>query len=167
MITVAAKLWRRGWLNSSALQMGVLTIDTELPIGVAVGMDVTALREVHRQCAVWRVTCWAATPELRDQFCALIDPNLQGLDRFFFADGSCSGPIINCGSFVDDVPEKQKLWKRDLCYELEYPTDTVSTIPVMVLGNINVNDIPFYSNTTINPDWLLIDGESSGGETGL
>jgi hypothetical protein len=162
-VTVAQK-FATALSNTSALN-GVLTLPS--PPGVAVGMDVTMLREVHRQCAIWRVTIWASKPEYRDEFASLIDPNLQGLDRFFFADGSCSGPIVNAGTYVDDVVEKQKLWKRDLLYEVEYPTDTVSIVPVMTLGDLNVNDITLLTNTTVNPDWIAIHGGSSTSSVGL
>lgn len=130
-----AQTFASGLPNATASN-GVLTLNTQKQIGVVLGMDVTMLREVHRQCGIWKVTIWAPNPQLRDQFCSLIDPSLQNLDRFFFADGSCSGPIVGAGFLVDDVPEKQHLWKRDLHYEVEYPTDYQSIVPVMTLGEV-------------------------------
>ena len=126
-------------LPSASASGGTLTINTVKPIGVVIGMDVGMLREVHRQIGEWKCSIWAPTTDLRDQFCSLIDPNLQGLDRFYFDDGSCSGPIVGAGTFSDDVPEKQHLWRRDLHYKCEFPTDTSSIVPVMVLGEVQEN----------------------------
>lgn len=144
----------------------VLTLNTYKRVSVALGMDVNVLSEVHRQCGIWRVTFWTATVGLRDQFCSLVDPNLQGLDRFFFDDGSCSGPVIGAGFMVDDVVEKQNLWKRDLLYELEYPTDTAQVVPVMVLGHGTLNDHSFFTGIESSDVVDVVGGADSSGITG-
>jgi hypothetical protein len=143
-----------------------LTLTTFLPVSVAFGMDVRSLREVHRQCGIWRVTVWAVTPQLRDQFCSLIDPALQGLDRFFFPDGSCSGPVVGAGFAVIDVTQKEKLWKRDLLYEVEYPTDVTEIAPVMVLGDGFLNDHEFFSEPFIAPT-TFVDANATVSNTAL
>jgi len=155
--SVAIKFCQGGMGSSSN---GVLTLPMGSRISVAFGMDVTSLQEVHRQCGIWRVTIWATNPQLRDEFCSLIDPNLQALDRFFFPDGSCSGPVIGAGFNVDDVPQRQDLWKRDLLYETEYPTDVKLVAPVMVLGEGTLNDHLFFA------DWTNTDIIGSPGQVG-
>lgn len=137
-------------LAGASASNGVLTLDTQSPVGCVVGMDVRSLQEVHRQCGCWKVTIWAPDPTTRDNFSGLIDPNLQALDRFFFADGSCSGPIIGAGFLVDDVPEKQHLWKRDLHYDVEYPTDVTHIYPVMVLGDVVSGQFTRYTGSDMN-----------------
>lgn len=154
-------------LPATAFGNGELLLPINIPISIVIGVDTTRLREVHRQCAVWRVTIWAQSPQLRDQFCALIDPNLQALDRFFFPDGSCSGPIIGAGFSVDDVVEKQNLWKRDLLYEVEYPTDAVEIVPVMTLGDLAYNSVSWFTNTQQPSDYVAVPGSSGSGQTNL
>jgi len=155
-------------ITGSSASGPVLTLPTHQPVAVAIGTNVTSLREVHRQCGTWRVTIWAVNPQLRDQFASLIDPNLQGLDRFFFDDGSCSGPIIGAGFFINDVPEKQNLWKRDLLYETEYPTDTVSIDPTMVLGHGIVNSTYNFYTGVVDPNAVEgVGGVGGQGQTGL
>lgn len=137
--TTMAAAFAAGLQNATA-SGPVLTINSIDPIKVAIGCDVTVLTEVHRQEQMWKVSIWAPTTDLRDQFCSVIDPGLQWIDRYFMADGSVTGPVIGAGTFVDDVPEKEHLWRRDLHYCVEYPTEYTQIVPVMVLGELAQTD---------------------------
>lgn len=113
-----------------------LTFDNHAKVGITIGCNVTVAKEVHRSDQTWRITVWAPTTDLRDSFCALIDANLQNIDRLYFTDGSVSGPIINAGTYVEDITEKENLWRRCLLICVEYPVDVMLTVPVMVMGEV-------------------------------
>lgn len=125
-----------------------ITFATSEPIGCAVGADVTTAMEIHRQSQIWRVSVWAPTTDLRDQFCSIIDPGLQVNDRLLFSDNSVSEPVVSAGTFVDDIVEKESMWRRDLLYRICYPTVYVQTVPVMVQGVVSDNALStwFQSN---------------------
>lgn len=112
----------------------VLTIVTPYVVSVAFSADFTMLTEVHRQMQTIRVSVWTPTTELRDLICATLDPAIMWQDRILFPDNSISGPICSAGTFVDDVVGIEFMWRRDLLYDVEYPTMYQQIVPPMVLG---------------------------------
>lgn len=119
--------------NSTAVA-NVLTINVDLPITVTVGGDVATETEVHRQEQLIRVITWAPTTSIRDQVCSALDPAIMWTDRIQFQDNFISGPIINAGTYVDDVVGIENLWRRDLIYKVEYATTFKQILPPYVLG---------------------------------
>lgn len=107
-------------------------------IVVEYGGDVTELVEVHRNEQVFMVTVWSPTVAIRDQLCSFIDPQLIWIDHLYFPDGSCSEPVIGAGTCVDDVIQKEFMWRRTLYYSIKYPTEYSIVRPIMALGKDTV-----------------------------
>lgn len=113
-----------------------LTINTGNVVSVAYSADITTLTEVHRQLQIVRISVWTPTTELRDQICSILDPAIMWYDRMVFAENSISGPICNAGTHVDDVVGLEFMWRRDLLYNIEYPTMYKRIETPMILGEI-------------------------------
>jgi hypothetical protein len=108
-------------------------------IVVQLGGDVTTWTEVHRQQQIFMVTVWSPTVAIRDQLCGFLDPNLIHIRSLSFPDHSVSGPVIGAGTNIDDVVQKEYMWKRCLYYCIEYATGYVEVLPVMTLGKDNIS----------------------------
>lgn len=114
----------------------------------------TTLMEVGRQCQPIRITVWAPSILLRDVVTSLVDANMQATDWLTLAD-STGGRLRYLGNFTNDVPSKDTLWRRDLRYEVEYPT-TLQNIAAQVLfagGTIDAGAVLPGTTTTFGDVW--------------
>jgi hypothetical protein len=112
------------------------------PIGTvlaAVGGVGTAWREVKRQQKQFMVSVWAPSPDIRDAACSLIDPPLADMVRFGLPDGS-EAYMQYERSMINDAPEKELLFRRDLYYTVEYPTSITMTATEIVAFGVGVTD---------------------------
>jgi hypothetical protein len=78
-------------------------------------------KEVKRQSRVIRIVIWAPTPSLRDAVAKVLDPFLAQIDFLTLPDGF-AGRLLYHHSDLVDLQEKANLYRRDLCYSVEYPT---------------------------------------------
>ena len=108
-------------------------------IKLQVGGDVTQWMEVHRNQQVFMVTVWSPTVAIRDQLCGYLDPQLIYINHLSFPDGSVSEPVIGAGTHIDDVVQKEFMWRRTLYYTITYPTSYTQQLPVMTLGQETIN----------------------------
>lgn len=97
-----------------------------------------AEQEARRQRQGFRITCWCPTPAVRDTSASAIDLFLAGFQFIDLADGS-QGRLQYCGTLVFDQSEDALLYRRDLLYDVEYPTIVTALQPAMLFGNIIVN----------------------------
>jgi hypothetical protein len=81
----------------------------------------TVAKEVKRQSRVLRIVIWAPTPALRDAAAKVLDPMLAQINFLSLPDGF-GGRLLYHSSDVVDLQEKANLYRRDLCYSVEYPT---------------------------------------------
>ena len=100
--------------------------------------DATVQREVRRQEKSFRISCWCPTPTTRDATAAAIDLSLSTMFFIPFADGT-SGRITYTGTSEFDQSQNAKLFRRDLTYDVEYPTVIVVSGPAMLFGNLVLN----------------------------
>jgi hypothetical protein len=78
-------------------------------------------KEVKRQSRVVRIVIWSPTPALRDAVASLLDAFLAQLDFLTLPDGF-AGRLLYHHSDLVDLQEKANLYRRDLCYSVEFPT---------------------------------------------
>lgn len=95
----------------------------------------TIRRELMRQVQGFRITAWCPDRASRDAVGALISLTLAQNPFLALPDGG--GRLLYAAADVDDVPTKDRLWRRDFRVTVEYPTTEVMTAPAMLWGIIN------------------------------
>jgi hypothetical protein len=97
--------------------------------------DAQASLEVRRQDQGFRITCWCPTPALRDATAAAVDLALS-VSRFIaLADGN-TGWIRWSGTSSQDKSQNANLYRRDLTYSVDYPTNQLQAQPSMLFGDL-------------------------------
>ncbi len=118
---------------------GVVTMPTRLTV-VNIGMAQTAALISRQQQQTFRVSCWAPSPAARDAVAQAVDQALAAIElagRFTTPDNS-SCRLMFAGVFVDDRPSKDRVWRRDMRYSVEYPTLMIQTQAEMSAGILNL-----------------------------
>lgn len=92
-----------------------------------------ALRELKRQVQPFRISLWCPDPATRDAAAAMIDPALAAPQFIALADGS-SARVRFLGVDTTDKSSDAGLYRRDLIYEVEYPTTEAAMTPAMLFG---------------------------------
>ena len=108
-------------------------------IGRVAGLG-TATMETRRQEQAFVVSVWCPDPGTRDKLAGLLDASLSSIDWLQFQDGS-AGLIRYRETVETDTSENANLYRRDLIYNVEYPTITAMTSCQMLfgLGNLDVD----------------------------
>lgn len=102
--------------------------------------DAPATRELRRQEATFRLTTWCPSPELRDEAAALLDLGLAER-RTLDADGvPCR--IRYAGTASSDDEQASGLYRRDLLWDVDYPTTAHAQLPTQLFGTAATNAIP-------------------------
>lgn len=94
-----------------------------------------AMMQTRQQEQVFRVTCWCPSPASRDTAAMVIDGALAQVNFISLADGSVGRLRYRSGS-VSDQAEDASLYRRDLVYQVEYPTTLVEQLPTMLFADI-------------------------------
>ena len=121
-------------LISGASAAGAVLTLPLTPVIAEVGADTKAILETRREIQVERVSVWASNPSARDALCSLIDSQLTLVRNLQFPDGSVSNVFGYRGTYQNDYPARDRIWRRDLCYDVEYPTTVTMTVPAMLFG---------------------------------
>jgi len=100
--------------------------------------DGSAQQEVRRQEQIFRVTCWCPTPTVRDAAATAIDLAFAQSMFVTLADGSM-GKLTYAGTTVFDQSQDALLYRRDLLYQVEYPTIIGTSQPAMLFGELLLN----------------------------
>ena len=106
--------------------------------------DGSAEQEVRRQEQDFRVTCWCPTPAFRDATAISIDIALAQLTFITLPDGSM-GKLTYAGTTVFDQSQDALLYRRDLLYQVEYPTILFTLQPAMLFGDMALNSANFIA----------------------
>lgn len=132
-------------IPGSSASNGVLTIGTNLPVQGRVVNDQTAFLETRRQDQGFRVSVWSANNIARDAVASLIDNALAYLTdvngnptmNIVLADNS-AGWLRYRSTYNLDGAEKAGLYRRDLCYMIEYPTSLVQSLPEVLFADLTI-----------------------------
>lgn len=84
-------------------------------------------RQSQQEKTYW-IICWCPTPAMRDILAPAIDVALKQLDRITLADQSRSR-LRYASTRTSDEGQKVQIYRRDLCYTVEYETATVTSWP--------------------------------------
>jgi hypothetical protein len=104
--------------------------------------DASAQQEIRRQEQVFRVTCWCPTPTSRDASAIAIDLAFAKSIFISLADGSM-GKLTYAGTTLFDQSQDALLYRRDLLYQIEYPTIITASQPAMLFGDLLLSSANF------------------------
>jgi hypothetical protein len=137
--TVAANLAtsiRADWIVN--MSGAVLTIPGAGTVLARVVASASVMQEARRQKQEFRITCWCPTPATRDVSASAVDLLLAGCQFIDLADGS-QGRVQYRGTLVFDQSQDALLYRRDLLYDVEYPTIITALHPAMLFGELVLN----------------------------
>jgi hypothetical protein len=120
------------------LSGSTLTVPGAGSVLARVVTEAAVMQEVRRQEQGFRITCWCPTPASRDASTSAIDLLLAGQQFIDLADGT-QGRLQYRGTLVFDQSQDALLYRRDLLYDVEYPTIVVALQPAMLFGDLVLN----------------------------
>jgi hypothetical protein len=120
------------------LSGATLTVPTAGKLSARVVASASFQQEVRRQERSFHIACWCPSPLSRDQIAIAIDQAFAGMTFVTFTDGT-SGRILYKGTTVMDRSEDVLLYRRDLIFEVEYPTIVANRLPEMLFGDLTLN----------------------------
>lgn len=91
-----------------------------------VGLQGTAIREIRRQSRLFQVSIWADTPAHRITVASAVDIAMASTQFLTLADGSAAR-LIYKNSRDHDEYQKDRLYRRDLFYSVEFATTQTET----------------------------------------
>lgn len=141
--TVAAAL--AALIPNATAAGSVITIASVFDIRALVSVPVLMQAEVARQSRVFLVSAWCPTPAVRDAVIKAIDVALKQQSRIVMPDNTYARMIYR-GTLQTDEMAKQRIYRRDLRYEIEYVTTATETDNTVT--NFGINITPTNAPTT-------------------
>lgn len=136
-----ASLMRAAWVvNQSG---ATVVVAGAAKIQARVVADAWMQQEVRRQERDFHVTCWCATPAMRDATSIAIDEFLSTTSFISLGDGT-TGRLTYAGTTLFDQSENARLYRRDLIYCVEYATVSTVFKPTMIFGMLVLNTASTY-----------------------
>lgn len=111
--------------NASAAG-SVVTITGAFDISASVSAPVEMQSEVGRQTKVFKLVAWCPTPAVRTLLGKAVDGAFRQAPRMLLPDNTY-GRLIYRGTIETDDAAKQRIYRRDLHYEVEYATTATET----------------------------------------
>ena len=144
LATVATKV---ALLITGASAVGaVITLPPSPDLAASTEALQQAMTVTRQQQQGIRVSIWAATPQARDAICSLVDNGLAGmrnangyLTRFFAVGAFETAHLAYRASYTNDLSARDRIWRRDLCYTIEYATTLIETDPTMLFGGGSIS----------------------------
>jgi hypothetical protein len=129
--------------TATAAANGVLTLPGAVNLQAATMAPALTATEVRRQQQTFRVSVWCPTPQHRDVFASTIDRALSSLTdtqgrltRFFQATQYEVAELLARSTYTTDMPSRDRVWRRDLCAMVDYPTTAFTTQPYVLFGSL-------------------------------
>ncbi len=131
---VAAVLATAISVDRPALATGAtVTVPDAISLVARTAADAAALLETRSQRQAFRITAWCPTPALRDAACTTLDAAFAATPFLALPNGiQCRLRYAATTTF--DQKEDAALFRRDLLYQVEYPTTQAATQPSMLFG---------------------------------
>lgn len=133
---LAALMRTGGWIVNYAGSMLAAPTADKFIARVATGAG--ALQEIRRQVQGFRISMWCPDPGARDEVAPIIDLAVGDINFVPLADGSF-GRVRFAGVAVSDGGVDAGLYRRDLAYDVEYPTTLAQMTPTMLFGTAVVS----------------------------
>lgn len=117
----------------------VITLNQVFDISVRVSVPVVMQEEIARQKREIFITTWAPSPDARKQVAQVIDGFLKSPEqaRILMPDNTLAR-LIYRGTMETDHLAKQRIYRRDLRYEVEYVTSKTEIDNTVTDFGVNV-----------------------------
>ena len=117
----------------------VITVPNAGRINAArVGITGTAVREVRRQERSFQITVWTDTPAHRDTISNVIDSALATI-RFMSMPDGYNARLLYKSSPITDNMQKEKLYRRDFFYQVEFATTQTEVETQITQEQLNIS----------------------------
>jgi hypothetical protein len=117
-----------------------ITLPNAGPIPKArVGSVGQSIMEIRRQKRLFQIVIWADTPTSRDTIAQAVDPALADVQFLTMPDGTAAR-LIYRDSPVTDGLQKERIYRRDLRYSVEYATTKIQTTATVIAGQATQQD---------------------------
>jgi hypothetical protein len=125
-----------GWdVGSDFTGVGSIYIPGAINTAGSSMMPGLSATEVRRQEAGFRLSCWCPSPMARDAVASTIDLGIASIETRLFAVTQYETARIKMRSvYTTDVPSRDRVWRRDLCFLVDYPTTLFKMQPSMLFG---------------------------------
>lgn len=116
----------------------VITLPSSARISAArAGGTGTLIRELRRQERLFQISAWSDTPDHRDAVVQPLDVALAATQFLTLPDGFAAR-LLYKSSPINDGYQKDKLYRRDLFYTVEYATTQTTPATQIVTEQINI-----------------------------
>lgn len=116
----------------------VVTLPSSANVTAArVGASAQFIRELKRQQRVFQISIWTPTPAMRDTIAQALDVALAAAAWLTMPDQT-GARLIYKSSMVTDDYQKNRLYRRDLMYSVEYATTQTTTATQIIGEQVNV-----------------------------
>ncbi len=139
---IAAALTKLIQTKRAASSAGaVISIPDAHRLIARIGTTGTLIRELRRQRTTLQITVWASHHDQRDRVAAAVDTALAALCRLKLP-GGATGTLRYCGSIQHDEWQKQRIYRRDLFYEVDYATTQIQETATITVPQLRVSGGP-------------------------
>lgn len=126
------------------LQAGAtLTFPTAPRLVARVTAPVNVTSEWGRQEQSFRIGVWCGSPTVRDGIGGTITSALATMAFITLGDQSAARIRYRDTAMVDDERDAS-VYRRDIIYEIEYPTTSVAVQPTVLFGDADVNAVQYF-----------------------
>lgn len=116
----------------------IITLPNSARISAArVGGTGTLIRELRRQERLFQISIWSETPDHRDAVVKPLDEALAATSFLSMIDQTAAR-LIYKSSPVNDGYQKDKLYRRDLFYTVEYATTQTTAATQIIADQLNI-----------------------------
>lgn len=115
-----------------------------------VGTSAKVGKEVRRQIRTIQFLVLSPTPDGRNAIVKVFDPLLANMERFDLPDGF-GARLLYRGSPFNDFDQKFGLFRRDVLYDVEYPTTLSDLAPEAIAARIDVSQAGADGSTITPP----------------
>jgi hypothetical protein len=119
--TAVATLIAASYAGTSNVGAVITVGSTGKALTARIASTGTSIMELKRQQKEFLIIAWTNTPAMRDTVTSLVDAQLSSNVRILLPDGTY-GTLIYARSLINDAPEKELLYRRDLVYMVDYAT---------------------------------------------
>ncbi len=137
--TVAAALAAK--VSGASATGAVITLPAKANMRADYMVPQPVMTLTRQQIQGFRISVWAPTPLLRDAIVSLIDSSISAMTnangystKFFQVTQYERARIQYRSTYSTDMPARDRIWRRDLCYSVEYATTLLEQDPIMLFG---------------------------------
>jgi hypothetical protein len=104
----------------------LISINGAFEIETAISVPVVMQQEIGRQTQIYMITTWSPSPAARDTITKAIDLSFKKQPRIVMPDDTWARLLYH-GTIEQDTLQKQRIYRRNLLYEVEYATMATET----------------------------------------